>query len=193
MRNAPFFSSPPLSLGNERQENVFAGRLRSPGGKKVETNLQQLLLVKGEKYRTLSWDYLSKCFILKRLLKQSVGICEVNWKFEVKRANVNPVIKKGKKEDPGNCRPVSFTSVHGKVGQQLILETVSRHMKERKVSGSSQNGFMKEKSCLTKLITLYNEVTSLMNRAMDGVYLDFSKAFDIVFHDILIEKLAKYV
>ncbi|KGL82471.1 RNA-directed DNA polymerase from mobile element jockey, partial [Tinamus guttatus] len=50
-----------------------------------------------------------------------------------KKANVTPVFKKGKKEDPGNYRPVSLTSVHGKVMEQLILAVVCRHMEDSKV------------------------------------------------------------
>lgn len=68
-------------------------------------------------------------------------------------------------------------------------------MEDRKGSESSQDGFMKGKSCLTRLMALYNEVTSLVDegRAMKGDFLDFSKAFDIVFHGILIENLTKFV
>ncbi|KGL81389.1 RNA-directed DNA polymerase from mobile element jockey, partial [Tinamus guttatus] len=50
-----------------------------------------------------------------------------------KKANVTPVFKKGKKEDPGNYRPVSLTSVPGKVMERLILAVVSRHMEDKKV------------------------------------------------------------
>ncbi|KAK4829153.1 LOW QUALITY PROTEIN: hypothetical protein QYF61_002368, partial [Mycteria americana] len=59
----------------------------------------------------------------------------------------------------------------------------------------SQRGFTKGKSCLTNLITFYDEMTSLVDegRAVDIVYLDFSEAFNTACHKILIEKLLKWI
>ncbi|KAK4811069.1 hypothetical protein QYF61_016355, partial [Mycteria americana] len=110
---------------------------------------------------------------------------------EWRKANVAPI---SKKDDPGNYRLVSLISIPGKAMEQLILETISRHMKGKKVIGSSQHGFTKGKSCLTNLINFYDEVTGLVDegRAMDIVYIDFRKAFDTVSHKILIDKLMKY-
>ena len=50
---------------------------------------------------------------------------ERSWRTEEvpedwRKANVTPIFKKGKKEDPGNYRPVRLTSILGKVMQQLI-------------------------------------------------------------------------
>lgn len=59
---------------------------------------------------------------------------------------------KDRKEDPGNCRLVSFTSIPGKVRNLLILETISRYMKDKKVIRSRQHSFTKGKSCLTNLL-----------------------------------------
>ena len=41
-----------------------------------------------------------------------------------KRANVVPIFKKGRKEDPGNYRPVSLTSILGKLFERVILAHV---------------------------------------------------------------------
>ncbi|KFV86055.1 RNA-directed DNA polymerase from mobile element jockey, partial [Struthio camelus australis] len=50
-----------------------------------------------------------------------------------KKANVTPVCKKGKKEEPGNYRPVSLTSIPGKMMEQLMLDAISKHVEDKKV------------------------------------------------------------
>jgi len=78
--------------------------------------------------------------------------------------------------------------------EKLILDIISKQVEKKKVIRSSQHGFTKGKSCLINLIAFYNGMTGWVDegRAVDVVYLDFSKAFDTVSHNTLTGKLRKH-
>ncbi|PKU37244.1 rna-directed dna polymerase from mobile element jockey- hypothetical protein [Limosa lapponica baueri] len=94
--------------------------------------------------------------------------------------------KKGKKEDPGNYRLVSPTSITAKVMEQLILDIISKHVEEKKRSSGVVSTNSPRES-------FYDGMTDWVDegRAVNVVYLNFSKAFDTVSHDIFTGKLRK--
>ena len=110
-----------------------------------------------------------------------------------RRANVVPIFKKGKKEEPGNCRSVRLTSIPGKILEQIAKRSLCKHLENNAVITRSQRRFVKNKSSPTNLILFFDQVTSLIDRrnAVDIVYLDFSKAFNKVSHEILISKVTR--
>ena len=90
-----------------------------------------------------------------------------DWRIAI----VTQVFKKSKKENLGNHRPVSLTSVPGKVMKQLVLDAISRQLEEKKVIRSSQHGFTKGKWCSTNLVASYDDITGWadVGRAVDAL------------------------
>ncbi|KAJ7406543.1 RNA-directed DNA polymerase from mobile element jockey-like protein [Willisornis vidua] len=78
-----------------------------------------------------------------------------------RKANATCFFKEGKEEDPDNYRLVSLTSIHGKVTEQYIVEAICRHIKDEKITKSSQHGLTEGKSCLTNLINFCDKMTGL--------------------------------
>lgn len=104
-------------------------------------------------------------------------IHDVYWK----KANVTTTFKKGEKDDPGKNRPVS------------LLGAIYKDVKHRKVTGSSHHGFTKKKPCLTNLTAFYSDTSALVNKGRTvGVYLNFSKVFKSVCHNILVDERIKF-
>jgi Reverse transcriptase (RNA-dependent DNA polymerase) len=110
---------------------------------------------------------------------------------EWRSANVTPIFKKGTKTDPSNYRPVSLTSVCCKLMESLLRDSVSEHMEKNGLLEDSQNGFVSGRSCTTNLIDFLDFVTETIDSgdSVDIVFLDFTKAFEKVPRQCLIEKL----
>jgi hypothetical protein len=106
-------------------------------------------------------------------------------------ANVAPLHKKGSKEKVENYRPISLTSVVGKILESIIKDSLIEHLKQHKLIQNSQHGFISGRSCLTNLLDFFEVVTKELDEGkdVDLVYLDFSKAFDTVPYERLFKKL----
>jgi Reverse transcriptase (RNA-dependent DNA polymerase)/Endonuclease-reverse transcriptase len=115
------------------------------------------------------------------------GIVPDDWKT----AHVTPIHKKGSKADPGNYRPVSLTSVCGKLLESIIRDQLMDHLSRNGLLEESQHGFVPGRSCATNLIEFLDFITETLDTggAADTVFLDFAKAFDKVPHRRLIEKV----
>lgn len=76
-----------------------------------------------------------------------------SWKRFLKtvREQMTLIFTKSTEKDSENYRPVRFTSVPNEMREQIILKSISKLMKDKKVTGTSQHGFTKGKSYLANL------------------------------------------
>ena len=132
------------------------------------------------------------CSTVHDLYKKSLdeGRIPEDWKL----ARVTPVFKKGSKNQAGNYRPVSLTSVPYKVMESLLRDIILKHVMENNLMSEDQHGFSKGKSCMSNLLITLEDVTESLDEdfSVDIIYLDYSKAFDTVPHKRLISKFEAY-
>ena len=104
---------------------------------------------------------------------------------------ITPVFKKGAKFEPANYRPVSLTCVPCKLMEHIIVSHVRGHIEQYKLVHPNQHGFTKKRHCESQLIvTTHDLLTRLDHKEIvDMAVLDFSKAFDTVPHQRLLNKL----
>jgi hypothetical protein len=108
-----------------------------------------------------------------------------------KEATVTPLHKKGSKKTPGNYRPISLTSVVGKLLESLVRDQIVKHMTDNNLFTEDQHGFVPGRSCVTQLLVVLDTWTRWLDEGVpiDTAYLDFSKAFDSVPHERLLRKV----
>ena len=120
----------------------------------------------------------------------TTSVLPTDWKT----ANVSAIHKKGNKNQAQNYRPVSLTSIAGKILEQIIRDNVTEHMKDNDLLSDKQFGFIKGRSTVLQLLKVLDSWTETLENGgcIDVVYCDFMKAFDKVPHHRLIGKLQSY-
>ena len=92
-----------------------------------------------------------------------------------------------------NYRPISLLSIVRKLCERCILDKLISSL--LKPLSPKQHGFVLKKSCVAQLLTVLHDLGKTLDAGpgLDVLYLDFSKAFDSLLHNLFLHKLLLYI
>ena len=138
---------------------------------------------------------LHQCRAYTHIFTQSykLGQLPTSWKS----ATICLIFKKGKRSPPENYRPVSLTAITCTIFEKklVLVSQIWNHLNKYDIITSKQHGFRKGMSCETQLVEAIHDWSTILNKGqgqVDVILLDFSKAFDTVPHQRLLQKQSKY-
>ena len=90
-------------------------------------------------------------------------------------------------------RPISLLATHSKIYEKIILGRVQDWADSNNIVPNEQSGFRKGCLLQTRVLSIYQEVKNNLagNIPLLGVYVDYKKAYDLVWHKALVVKLSR--
>ena len=100
----------------------------------------------------------------------------------------------GPKTEVGNYRPISLLTAFSKIYEKLMYCRILKFLESNNSLFEMQYGFRPGRTCEHALLNAQNSFLKSLSKHQISLLLliDFSKAFDMVEHSILIKKLEHY-
>ena len=97
-------------------------------------------------------------------------------------------------KEPKNWRPISQIQLPGKILERIVHTQLSEYLSVNNILHTNQHGFRSGKSTTTAIFDMLKILYENWNKKLISccVYIDFSKAFDCLDHDISLAKLKMY-
>jgi len=121
----------------------------------------------------------------------NVSVRTASFPSILKISRIIPLFKSGIDTVPSNYRPISILSDFSKIFERLMYVQLSSYIDSHRILCNAQFGFRKNSSTSDAIIEFLDSAFQTLNakRVIVAVLLDFSKAFDTVKHNILLDKL----
>uniref|UniRef100_A0A1B6M0X3 Reverse transcriptase domain-containing protein n=2 Tax=Graphocephala atropunctata TaxID=36148 RepID=A0A1B6M0X3_9HEMI len=109
----------------------------------------------------------------------------------LKQAKVYPKHKGGTHKADSNYRPISLIPTFSKIIEKVVLKRLIDHCEHHHLITEGQHGFIKGRSTTTALIKFAEFIIDNLEakKPVTTIMLDFSKAFDCLGHDLILDKL----
>ena len=107
---------------------------------------------------------------------------------------ITPIFKSGDKKNVCNYRPVCSLSPFSKIIEKVISNRMVNFLDEHKLLSKTQFGFRKNMGTETALLNFVDNIQNTLNENeyAISIFMDLSKAFDVINHKILESKLNHY-
>ena len=111
-----------------------------------------------------------------------------------KLAKIIPIHKSGSKTNISNYRPISILPVFSKIFEIIMKNFLMNYLNSQRILNNRQFGFRPGLNTFDAINVFTSDLHDALNKhkSIISIFIDFSKAFDTVDPNILIDKLRHY-